>query len=67
MKALRLDFAKNQNLPAYTIFHDITLLQMSKLLPKNENDLLEIEGVGLAKLRKYGKSFLDLINNSNNE
>ena len=67
LKALRLNFAKNQNLPAYAIFHDITLLQMSKLLPKNENDLQKIEGVGPVKLKKYGKSFLKLINNSNNE
>ena len=65
LKALRLDFAKEQNLPAYTIFHDSTLLQMSKYMPKNETELLDIDGVGRAKLKKYGDSFLQLINKMN--
>ena len=58
--------AKKQNLPAYTIFHDSALLLMSKFKPKNEHDLLEIDGVGPAKMKKYGKSFLELINKLNN-
>ena len=62
LKSLRLEFAKKQNLPAYTIFHDNTLAQMSKTLPKNANELLKIDGVGPTKLKKYGKSFLDIIN-----
>ena len=63
LKALRLKFANEQNLPAYTIFHDITLIKMSKILPKNKNELLKIDGVGQAKLKKYGKEFLKIINN----
>ena len=62
LKSLRLEFAKKQNLPAYTIFHDNTLVQMSKILPKNANELLKIDGVGPSKLKKYGKSFLNIIN-----
>ena len=61
LKSLRLDIAKKQNLPAFTIFHDSTLIQMSQRRPKNEIDMLEIDGVGPAKLKKYGLIFIDLI------
>ena len=54
LKSLRLDIAKKQNLPAFTIFHDSTLIQMSQRRPKNEIDMLEIDGVGPTKLKKYG-------------
>ncbi len=66
LKALRLDFAKKQNLPAYTVFHDSALVQMSKFIPKTETDLLKIDGVGPIKMIKYGKSFLDVINKYGN-
>ena len=61
LKSLRLDIAKKQNLPAFTIFHDSTLIQMSQRRPKNEIDMLEIDGVGPTKLKKYGLIFIDLI------
>ena len=62
LKSLRLDIAKKQRLPAYTVFHDITLIQMSQNKPTNEIDMLEIDGVGPTKFKKYGELFIDLIN-----
>ena len=59
---LRLDIAKQQRLPAYTVFHDSTLIQMSQNKPTNEIDMLEIDGVGPTKFKKYGELFIDLIN-----
>ena len=59
---MRLDLAKKQNLPAYTIFHDSSLIKMSKFMPKNEQEFLEIDGVGPAKVKKYAELFLKLIN-----
>ena len=61
LKSLRLKIAKSQNLPAFTIFHDSTLKQMSHLKPKNEIEMLKIDGVGETKLKKYGKAFLEAI------
>ena len=52
LKSLRLMIAKNQNLPAFTIFHDSTLKQMSHLKPKNEIEMLKVDGVGQIKLKK---------------
>ena len=62
LKSLRLTIAKDQNLPAFTIFHDSTLNQMSHLKPKNEVEMLKVDGVGETKLKKYGKFFLEIIN-----
>ena len=62
LKSLRLDIAKQQRLPAYTVFHDSTLIQMSQNKPTNEIDMLEIDGVGPTKFKKYGELFIDIIN-----
>jgi len=62
LKSLRLKIAKTQNLPAFTVFHDSTLKQMSHLKPKNEIEMLKVDGVGETKLKKYGKAFLEAIN-----
>ncbi len=61
LKYLRLSISKKQRLPAYTIFHDSSLIQMSKAKPSNETDMLNIDGVGPTKLKKYGQFFLDAI------
>ncbi len=62
LKLLRLNLAKKQNIPAYAVFHDTTLIQMSKILPKNEYEFLKIDGVGPVKFKKYGDLFLKVIN-----
>ena len=61
LKALRLNIAKKKNLPAYTVFHDSSLIQMSQTKPNNQIDMLKIDGVGKVKLKKYGDLFIDKI------
>ena len=61
LKAKRLEIAKAQNLPPYIIFHDKTLLEMVKLRPQNLLEMGKISGVGEAKIKKYGKVFLEVI------
>ena len=60
LKSLRLHLARERGLPAYLIFNDATLLEMAVRKPKNEADLLQVPGVGPAKLEKYGDAFLKL-------
>ena len=62
LRALRARLAKQHGVPAYVIFHDATLLAMLRAMPENEQDLAEISGVGEAKLKRYGRDFLDVIN-----
>jgi ATP-dependent DNA helicase RecQ len=62
LRALRARLAKQHGVPAYVIFHDATLLAMLRAMPENEGDLASISGVGEAKLKRYGRDFLDVIN-----
>lgn len=61
LRAVRADFAKEQNVPAYVIFHDSTLRAMCEQKPKNLNALGQLSGVGKTKLERYGQAFLDAI------
>jgi ATP-dependent DNA helicase RecQ len=61
LKALRLKLAKEANLPAYAIFNDNTLKEMSRVKPLFEKDLLDISGVGKHKISHYGAYFLEAI------
>ncbi|RYZ07304.1 MAG: ATP-dependent DNA helicase RecQ [Myxococcales bacterium] len=60
LKSLRLHLARERGVPAYLIFNDATLLEMAVRKPKTEADLLQVPGVGPAKLEKYGDAFLKL-------
>ncbi|EXB87372.1 ATP-dependent DNA helicase Q-like 4A [Morus notabilis] len=46
---------------AYHIFVDNTLKQMCKKLPRTKEELLEIHGIGKAKVMKYGDRILETI------
>ncbi|MDD4867291.1 MAG: ATP-dependent DNA helicase UvrD2, partial [Mycobacterium sp.] len=61
LKAWRLDTAKEQNVPAYVIFTDNTLIAIAELLPADEAALIAIPGIGARKLEQYGPEVLQLI------
>ena len=61
LKELRFEYAKKLKLPAYVIFPDKTLIEMAKYKPTNFDELEKIFGVGKAKLKKFGKHFIDTI------
>jgi len=62
LRGLRSRLAKQHGVPAYVIFHDATLLAMLRAMPENEEELASISGVGEAKLKRYGRDFLEVIN-----
>ena len=62
LKKVRMEFARIEEVPAYIVFNDATLVEMVKYLPKNEKEFLNISGVGEVKLEKYGNGFLNTIN-----
>jgi len=64
LRALRAQLAKEQNVPPYVIFPDKTLTEMAIVKPASEGQLLNISGVGQAKLTRYGEVFLNEISNS---
>jgi ATP-dependent DNA helicase RecQ len=59
LRALRLRLATEQGVPPYVIFHDTTLRAMASLRPATLWGMGRIPGVGVAKLERYGKAFLD--------
>ncbi|GLQ88875.1 DNA helicase RecQ [Dyella flagellata] len=62
LRALRSKLARQHGVPAYVIFHDATLLAMLRAMPEDEHELAAISGVGEAKLKRYGRDFLEVIN-----
>jgi ATP-dependent DNA helicase RecQ len=67
LKAKRLELARDQELPAFAIFHDSILIEMALARPKTNEDLLLIPGVGAAKAARYGAIFLAVIANHNED
>jgi ATP-dependent DNA helicase RecQ len=61
LKELRKEMAQKKRVPAYQIFHDATLIEMASELPKDNDDLLLLYGVGEKKLKRYGPQFLKVI------
>jgi ATP-dependent DNA helicase RecQ len=61
LRKLRSDIAKEENVPAYIIFSDSTLRQLETKRPMSAAEFLTIEGVGKAKLEKYGSEFIAAI------
>jgi ATP-dependent DNA helicase RecQ len=62
LRAVRTQLAKQHGVPPYVVFHDATLLAMLRALPTTEDELATISGVGEAKLKRYGRDFLAVIN-----
>lgn len=63
LRNMRLRLAKEQKVPSYVIFSDKTLKEICWLLPKNEHELLRVQGIGKVKAEKYGKDVLAVVNN----
>jgi ATP-dependent DNA helicase RecQ len=58
---LRLQVARLQKVPAYVVFSNATLADMSAKKPADEGEMLRVSGVGEQKLRLYGALFLQEI------
>ena len=61
LKTERKKSADQANVPPYAIFSDRSLQEMAYYLPHSEQSMLQIHGVGSAKLLKYAELFLSII------
>ncbi|RDZ26953.1 DNA helicase RecQ [Lysobacter silvisoli] len=50
--------AREQNVPAYVIFHDATLRAIAESAPDDLDELAQIPGIGASKLDRYGEAVL---------
>lgn len=61
LKARRRALAEAQNVPAYVVFPDRTLIEMAERKPVTLDQMAGITGVGARKLESYGPAFLQVI------
>ncbi len=61
LRDLRARLAKEQNVPAYVIFHDSTLREIAERRPASLPELGRIGGIGGAKLARYGEEVLEVV------
>ena len=52
--------AKRLRVPAYVVMHDRTLAALAQARPKNPRELLLIDGIGPAKVERFGEEILRL-------
>jgi len=58
LKAVRTQLAQQDNVPAYIVLSDATLIELATYLPHTPEELSKISGFGQMKLEKYGAPFL---------
>ena len=61
LRDLRALLAREQNVPAYVIFHDSTLRNIAEQRPDSLDELARVGGIGGTKLERYGSQVLETI------
>ena len=61
LRECRRQFAEEQGVPPYVIFHDSSLQEMCRLLPRDVQEFGLVSGVGERKQQKYGPAFVRVI------
>jgi len=61
LKQWREQKAAKEQVPAFVILHDKTIEQIATVLPRTEAELLQVAGIGPAKLENYGDEILAII------
>ena len=61
--ALRKKVAQESDVPPFAVFQEYSLEDMALKYPINIQEMSNIIGVGEGKARRYGNTFIDLINN----
>jgi DNA helicase II / ATP-dependent DNA helicase PcrA len=63
LREWRLETARAADVPAFVVFTDATLTAIAEKVPADVGALARINGVGPAKLERYGTDVLDLLKN----
>ena len=61
LRSLRMELAREQDVPPYVIFHDATLREMLSRRPTDVRQLADVPGIGEKKRDAYGRAFVDVI------
>ena len=63
LREWRLEQSRAADVPAFVVFTDATLTAIAERVPTDVGALARINGVGPAKLERYGTDVLELIRN----
>lgn len=61
LKDVRRQLAADENVPAYIVLSDASLLEIATYLPHNKEEFRKISGFGEVKIEKYGKQFWEVV------
>ncbi len=61
LRELRAQLAREQNVPAYVIFHDSTLRNIAERRPTSLDELSQVGGIGGTKLERYGEQLVEAV------
>ena len=61
LRAKRMELAQQQEVPAFVILSDATLINMIEVNPQTLDEMLTVSGIGQSKLEQYGQIFLDVL------
>lgn len=61
LRDLRLQVASDRGVPPYVVFSDATLRELARVRPSSLPSMRLVYGIGEAKLRDFGQSVLDVI------
>lgn len=61
LRQCRMKIAQQKRVPAFMIFTDASLRDMTVKQPTTEREFLTVSGVGSAKMKAYGKEFMNVI------
>jgi ATP-dependent DNA helicase RecQ len=61
LRGLRAELAREQNVPAFVIFHDSTLRNIAEQRPTSVDALGRVGGIGGTKLSRYGERLVEIV------
>ena len=61
LRARRRELAREQGVPPYVIFHDVTLEAMAEQQPRTLEAFAALPGVGEKKLERYATTFINVV------
>jgi len=61
LRGLRAALAREQNVPAFVIFHDSTLRNIAEQRPTSVDALGRVGGIGGSKLSRYGEQLVEIV------
>ena len=61
LKEARLTLARRQGVPAFVVFTDATLREICVRMPRTEEELMRVPGIGTRKCQQYGQEVLKVL------